>query len=78
VHASRRFGVTFRAGAQVQVNLILPPHGSHEIVAPLASSSVQPWAARSMRSADFCAAVKLPYGEKIARVRRTPAGFATP
>jgi hypothetical protein len=34
-------GFTLRSGAQVQLDLILLPHGLHEIAALLASSSVQ-------------------------------------
>ena len=58
-------GFTLRPGAQVQLDLILLPHGSHEIAALLATSSVQAFGGAlppTMPSADFCAAVRSPYG----------------
>src|SRR6266478_250803 len=57
-------GFTLRSGAQVQLDLILLPHGSHEITALLASSSVQAFGGAlppTTPSADFCAAVRSPY-----------------
>src|SRR6266567_8942560 len=57
-------GFTLRSGAQVQLDLILLPHGSHEITALLASSSVRAFGGAlppTMPSADFCAAVRSPY-----------------
>lgn len=59
-------GFTLRSGAQVQFDLILLPHGLHEIVALLASSSVQAFDGAlpsTMPSADFCDAVRPPYGD---------------
>src|SRR5260221_2208553 len=58
------WGFTLRAGAQVQFDLILLPHGSHEIAALLASSTVRAFGGALppiMPSADFCAAVRSPY-----------------
>jgi len=57
-------GFTLRSGSQVQLDLILLPHGSHEIAALLASSSVQAFGGAlppTTPSADFCAAVRPPY-----------------
>src|ERR1700736_284618 len=59
-------GFTLRSGAQVQLDLILLPHGSHEIAALLASSSVRAFGGAlppTTPSADFCAAVRPPYGD---------------
>src|ERR1700733_3964817 len=59
-------GFTLRPGAQVQFDLILLPHGSHEIAALLASSSVQAFGGAlppTMPSADSCAAVRPPYDD---------------
>src|SRR5213080_105565 len=56
-------GFTLRPGAQVQLDLILLPHGSHEITALLASSSVRAFGGAlppTTPSADFCAAVRPP------------------
>ena len=57
-------GFTLRSGAQVQLDLILLPHGSHEIAALLATSTVRAFGGSlppTMPSADFCAAVRPPY-----------------
>jgi hypothetical protein len=59
-------GFTLRPGAQVQLDLILLPHGLHEIAALLASSSVRAFGGTlppTMPSADFCAAIGPPYGD---------------
>src|ERR1700686_4894178 len=59
-------GFTLRPGAQVQFDLILLPHGSPDIAALLASSSVQAFGGAlppTTPSADFCAAVRPPYGD---------------
>ncbi|MGY3288890.1 hypothetical protein ACVWWP_001957 [Bradyrhizobium sp. LM3.6] len=56
-------GFTPRSGAQVQFDLFLLPHGSHEITALLASSTVQAFGSApppTMPSADFCTAVRPP------------------
>src|SRR5665213_427145 len=57
-------GFTLRPGAQVQFDLILLPHGSHEIAALIASSTVRAFGGAlppTTPSADFCAAVRSPY-----------------
>src|SRR6266567_404315 len=57
-------GFTLRAGAQVQLDLILLPHGSHEIAALLTTSTVRAFGGAlppTMPSADFCAAVRPPH-----------------
>lgn len=54
-------GFTLRSGAQVQLDLILLPHGSHEIAALLTTSTVQAFSGAlppTTPSADFCAAVR--------------------
>src|SRR5262245_61811877 len=59
-------GFTLRSGAQVQLPLILLPHGSREIAALLASSTVQAFDGAlppTMPSADFCTAVGSPYDD---------------
>jgi hypothetical protein len=56
-------GFTLPSGAQVQIDPILLPHGSHEITALLASSTVQAFGGApppTTPSADFCAAVRPP------------------
>lgn len=57
-------GFTLRSGAQAQFDLILLPHGSHEIAALLATSTVQAFSGAlppTTPSADFCTAVRPPY-----------------
>jgi hypothetical protein len=59
----RPSGLHPRSGAQVQFDLILQPHRSHEITALLASSTIQAFSGAppsTMRSADFCAPVRPP------------------
>jgi hypothetical protein len=59
-------GFTLRSGAQVQLDLILLPHGLHGVAALLASSSVQAFGGAlppTTPSADFYAKVKSPYGD---------------
>jgi hypothetical protein len=68
---------TLRSGAQVQLDLILLPHGSHEIVALLASSTVRAFGGAlppTMPSADFCAAVRPSCGglSPFAETQRRP------
>src|ERR1700737_5094552 len=68
---------TLRSGAQVQFDLILLPHGLHEIAALLASSSVQAFGGAlppTMPSADFYAAVRPPCGDLSpeSRTQRRP------
>ena len=56
-------GFTPRSGAQAQFDLILLPHGSHEITVLLASSTVQAFGGAlppTTPSADFCTAVRPP------------------
>src|SRR5262249_37588742 len=70
-------GFTLRSGAQVQLDLILLPHGSREIAALLATSTVRAFGGApppTMPSADFCAAVRPPYGalSLVAETRRRP------
>jgi hypothetical protein len=89
----RRFGLHPPPGAQVQLDLIVLPHGSHEIL--LVSSTVRAFGGAlppTMPSADFCAAVRPPCNGlksrcrdtaqtsrgKTDRLHRTPAGFITP
>jgi hypothetical protein len=64
-----RFGLSgggasgFTLSPQVQLDLILLPHGSHEIAALIASSTVRAFGGAlppTMPSADFCAAVRPP------------------
>ena len=67
-------GFTPRSGAQVQFDLILLPHGSHEITALLVSSTVQAFGGApppTMPSADFCTAIRSPYGD-LSPVAETP------
>ena len=87
-------GFTRCPGAQVQLELILLPHGPYEIAALLASSTVQAFAGcpATMPSADSCVAIRAPCDTrspvagtaaqasrgKIDRLRRTLAGFTTP
>src|SRR5215831_9931576 len=59
-------GFTLRSGAQVQLDLILLPHGSREIAALLATSTVRAFGGApppTMPSADFCVAVRSPYDD---------------
>src|SRR5207253_785271 len=70
-------GFTPRSGAQVQLDLILLPHGSREITALLASSTVRAFGGAlppTMPSADFCAAVRPPCGSLslVAETQRRP------
>ena len=70
-------GFTLRVGTQVQFNLIFLPHGSHEIAALLASSTVRAFGGAlppTMPSADFCAAVRPPYDglSPVAGTQRRP------
>ena len=58
-------GFTLCSGAQVQLNLIVLPHGAREITALLATSTVRAFGGAlppTMPSADFCAAVRSPCG----------------
>nr|BCE78736.1 hypothetical protein XF9B_01570 [Bradyrhizobium diazoefficiens]BCE96137.1 hypothetical protein XF11B_01580 [Bradyrhizobium diazoefficiens]BCF04786.1 hypothetical protein XF12B_01590 [Bradyrhizobium diazoefficiens]BCF57209.1 hypothetical protein XF18B_01570 [Bradyrhizobium diazoefficiens] len=84
-------GFTLRSGAQVQLDLILLPHGSHEIAALLTTSTVQAFSGAlppTTPSADFCAAVRPSCDGlsltaqtsrgKTDRLHRTPAEFTTP
>src|ERR1700736_2183844 len=75
--AGGAWGFTLRAGAQVQLDLILLPHGSREIAALLASSTVRAFGGAlppTMPSADFCAVVRSPYGSPspVAETQRRP------
>ena len=70
-------GFTLRPGARVQFDLIFLPHGLHEIAALLASSTVRAFGGAlppTMPSADFCAAVRPPYGclSPVAGTQRRP------
>src|ERR1019366_3464546 len=70
-------GFTLRSGAQVQFDLILLPHGSHEIAVLLATSIVRAFGGArppTMPSADFCAAIRPPYGDLSpeSRTQRRP------
>src|SRR5712671_2322302 len=70
-------GFTLSSGAQVQFDLILLPHGSLEITALLASSTVQAFGGApppTMPSADFCAAVRPPCDDLslVAETQRRP------
>ena len=56
-------GFTLCSGAQVQLDLIVLPHGAREITALLATSTVRAFGGAlppTMPSADFCAAVRSP------------------
>jgi hypothetical protein len=58
-------GFTPPSGAQVQLTLTFLPHGSREIAALLATSTVRAFGGAqppTMPSADFCAAVRAPCG----------------
>ena len=70
-------GFTPRPGAQVQLELIFLPHGSCEIAALLASSTVRAFGGAlppTMPSADFCAAVRPPCDDlsPVAGTQRRP------
>src|SRR5262249_51769568 len=70
-------GFTLRSGAQVQLQLIFLPHGSREIAALLATSTVRAFGGAlppTTPSADFCAAVRPPCGDLslVAETRRRP------
>ena len=70
-------GFTPRSGAQAQLDLILLPHGSREITALLASSTVRAFGGAlppTMPSADFCAAVRPPCDDLslVAETQRRP------
>lgn len=71
-------GLHPRSGAQVQFDLILLPHGLHEIAALLTTSTVQAFGGAlppTMPSADFCAAVRPPcddLGPESGTQRRPP------
>ena len=70
-------GFTLRSGAQVQLDLIVLPHGVREIAALLATSTVQAFGGvlpPTMPSADFCAAVRSPCGSLslVAETQRRP------
>jgi len=80
-------GFTLRSGAQVQVDLILLPHGSPEKSRStgLFHRSGLRQRAPTMPSADFCAAVRPPYGDlsPVAETQRRPpevrpTAFAAP
>ena len=70
-------GFTLRPGAQVQLELIFLPHGSREIAALLATSTVRAFGGAlppTMPSADFCAAIRSPCGglSPVPETRRRP------
>ena len=70
-------GFTLRSNAQVQFDLVFLPHGSREIVALLASSTVQAFGGArppTTPSADFCAAVRPPCGglSPVTETQRRP------